>query len=643
MNTLQKILLVGGLAYVFTRKPTQKAETATGSTNGFTGTKNTGATGGGGGGNPTDPTNPPTNPTNGYFTQFELQDLKALVSGTNDISTKNTLGFEVFPDVNGQPLGNLNAKFLWGNGVEFLNHGGDNHPIALTKGLATGFDNCFLNSSAGVPGEHRYKWTLFNDYAFWNKTHAQLETEGANAYNAMKSQSKDCNGVLVPFKYTMLDIEGGVQDFSKISRFVKGYYETAKADNPAHIVIVYGYKPNQGFTYWHNGYYYDGDNVPLNQQFFPFAKTAYNNTLARSSAGIITDYFKGKDIWYNVLVSYPKQNLPITSTMYLKDGSGNFIITDGQRTLRTDTFNEVQRGETINFSYAGNQVDITPQEANDYGNYRLKSAVYHAIHQFGGLYSELFYRLQMLANMLGLGYDFQNVHSLPDSFKTIGILRHDLEANPFTNLYRPIDRVSSDWFATMVYTMLNNLSIWTNVTGGNIGLTLNGGWINGTFYPNMNKSANEGQAFSSAWLGDGAGQPKTSGHLGNYRQWAAKMYEIQSENRVHSLWQKSDKILAFTNPEQIINGQFPLIGRMQGNFLKLHGIESKLEIGESFTIMVKNTKNAEIFTETIEAKKVFNKLLVLPGGSYNAQDIIVQYTNPVKGSLQKVNGRAENV
>ena len=104
---------------------------------------------------------------NGTFTKFETNTLPSLVSGVNDITGKNLLGFEVFPNINGQPTLNFNCRFIWGNGVEFMNHSGDTPPIALTKGLATGFDNCFLNTPKGVPGEHRYKWTLFNDFLFF--------------------------------------------------------------------------------------------------------------------------------------------------------------------------------------------------------------------------------------------------------------------------------------------------------------------------------------------------------------------------------------------------------------------------------------------------------------------------------------------
>ena len=122
---------------------------------------------------------------NGSFTDFETNMLPSLISGVNDIRTKNTLGFEVFPNVNGRPSQKFNSHFLWGNGVEFLNHSGDTPPIALTKGLATGFDNCFLNTEKGVPGEHRYKWTLFIDFMFWQKSHKELEKQGAENYVAM--------------------------------------------------------------------------------------------------------------------------------------------------------------------------------------------------------------------------------------------------------------------------------------------------------------------------------------------------------------------------------------------------------------------------------------------------------------------------
>lgn len=581
---------------------------------------------------------------NGTFTEFETKTLPSLVSGVNDIPTKNTLGFEVFPNVNGRPTAKFNSRFLWGNGVEFMNHSGDTPPIALSKSLATGFDNSFLNTLKGVPGEHRYKWTLFNDFMFWQKNHEELEKQGAENYVAIKYQSMDSTGQRVPFAYTMLDIEGGVTDFSKISSFLKGYYNAAKQDNPKHVVILYSYAPNKGFTYWHSGYYYDGDSVPLDEKFFPFNKHSYNETKAKVSSGVINNYFRGKDLMYNVLVSYPKVNLPISTPMYQKDANGRFMVDGyGNRVLRNDTFQENQRGEIINFSAAGNRKDISQSEGHNYGEYRLKSELYHGINQFGGYYSEIFFRLQMLAKDCGLKTDFQNIHAINNPYQTIGILRHDLESNPFTNLYRPIDRVTSEWHATLVYTLLNNVLIWSNVTGGNVGLTMRGAWLNGNFIPDLHVSTQEGTPFGADYFGDGAGQPKREGHLGNYRQWAAKMYQMQAENRVYGLWQKTDKILAFAHPEQIINGQFPAVGRLQGNILKLSAVESKLEIGESFQITIKNKKNNAAFIKTMSAKTVLNEIITLPAGQYNAQDIYLEYTNPVKGGLQRVNGIGEKV
>ena len=581
---------------------------------------------------------------NGTFTKFETNTLPSLVSGANDITGKNLLGFEVFPNINGQPNLNFNCRFIWGNGVEFMNHSGDTPPIALTKGLATGFDNCFLNTQKGVPGEHRYKWTLFNDFLFWQNNHTELERQGAESYVAMKHQSLDSDGKMVPFSYTMLDIEAGVTDFSKISSFLKGYYTAAKADNPKHVVILYSYAPNKGFTYWQSGYYYEGDNVPLDKKFFPHSKHSYNENKAKASSGVINNYFRGKDLMYNILVSYPKVNLPITKHIYQKDANGRFIIdSNGDRVLRSEPFQENIRGELINFSAAGDKKDISTAEGHNYGEYRLMSETYHAINQFGGYYSEIFFRLQMLAKDCGLGDDFQNIHAINNPYQTIGILRHDLESNPFTNAYRPIDRVTSEWHAALIYTLLNNLSIWSNVTGGNIGLTKKGAWLNDNFIPDLHVSAPEGKPFAKEYFGDGAGAPKKEGHLGNYRQWAAKMYQMQAENRVHGLWQKTDKILAFAHPEQIINGQFPAVGRLQGNMLKLTAVESKLEIGERFNITIKNTKNNTVFTKTMSSKEVLNEVVTLPAGKYNAQDIYLEYTNPVKGKLQRVNGRGETI
>ncbi len=578
------------------------------------------------------------------FTPFETRLLPSLISGTNDIAGKNRLDFEIFPDMNGQPTPQFNCRFLWGNGVEFLNHSGNTPPIALQKGLATGFDNCFLNTLKGVPAEHRYKWALFNDFLFWQNNHTELEKLGAENYNAIKHQSIDSEGRMVPFSYTMLDIEAGVTDFSKISSFLKGYYNAAKADNPKHVVILYSFAPNKGFTYWQSGYYYDGDQVPQDKKFFPYSKHSYNEAKAKAGNGIINNYFRGKDLMYNIMVSYPKVNLPITTPMYQKDAHGRFIVdANGDRVLRNDFFEESQRGEIIRFSAAGSRNEISIDEGHKFGEYRLKPELYHAVNQFGGYYSEIFFRLQMLAKDCGLGDDFQNIHAINNPYQTIGILRHDLESNPFTNIYRPIDRITSEWHAALVYTLLNNLLIWSNVTGGNIGLTQKGAWINGSFIPGLHVSAPEGKSFAQEYFGDGAGEPKKEGHLGNYRQWAAKMYQMQAENRVYGLWQKTDKVLAFAHPEQIITGQFPAVGRLQGNILKLTAVESKLEIGESFKITIKNTKNSTSITKTIASKAVLNEVVVLPAGKYNAQDIYLEYTNPVKGKLQSVNGRGETL
>ncbi|WP_337045304.1 hypothetical protein [Emticicia sp. 17c] len=579
---------------------------------------------------------------NTAFTTFESTELPNYISGISDVGAKNTLGFEIFPNTNGQPSSTFYPKFIWGDGVEFLNHSGDNSPIALAKGLATGFDNGALNSSIGVPSHHRYKWTLYGDYQMWNLSHEQLQIRGAQEWQAIKSQSRDSNKNNIQHRFTMLDIEEGVSDMTKINSFLKGMYEAAKIDDPQHMIIYYGYKPNGGFTFWHNGYSYDGDDVPVKEKFFPFAKHSYNVGTAQQTSGIIQPYFSGKtDLMYNILVNYAKVNLPLTSTMYKKSG-GNYIIDEyGDRVLRDDFFEEVIRGETIRWAGPGNLSEITIQEQNNYGIWRLMPELYFGIHQFAGYYSEIYYRLKMLAGLIGLGDDFQDVHSHPNAYGTIGILRHDLEANPFTNLYRPIDRVTSEWYATLVYTLLNNLSIWTGFTGGNVGLSKDGAYLGGNYIEGLHKTVNEGQPFSTNYFGDG--NQKNQGHLGNYRQWAAKMYQMQAENRVYGLWQKTDKICAFCDPEQIHSGQAPFFGRLNGNVLKIQGIEARLELGESFNVKIKNTKNGIEFLKTVNSKQVLNETIILPAGQYNAQDVYIEYTNPVKGGLKKVNGIAQTI
>lgn len=631
------VIIIFLVIYLLTRKTSTRSANVPVIGGGFGGSG-----GGGGGATPTPEPEPEPNPEpeSIQFTAFELNTLPALIDGTNDVP-QNTLGFEVFPAQNGQPTNRFVPRFIWADGVEFLNHSGDTPPIALQKGLATGFDNAALNTVTGVPGEHRAKWTLFNDYEFWQKTHEQLYDEGRSSYNSMKIQSRDSNGNHVPFKYCMLDIEGGVTDKSKISSFLKGYYTEAKADNPFHTVIFYGYMPNKGFVYWHSGQSYAGDDVPLDEKYFPFTKHEWNETMAKVSDGVISDYFRGKDLWYNILVSYSKQNLPLTTPMYQKVG-GNFVLDSyGLRKFREDTFTEVQRGEIIQWDSAGTLDQISPSEQNNYGWYRLKPAVFHAVWQFAGYYSELFFRLQMLAGLCGLGDDFQNIHSVNNPYGTVGTIRHDLESNPFTASYRAPDRVNSEWHATMVYTLLNKLSLWTGFTGGNIGLTKSGTFIGETFFPDLHKSVNEGQPFTQNYFGEGF--LKNTGHLGNYRQYAAKMYQMQAENRETGLWQKSDKICAFAHPEQIINGQFPVVGRLQGRYLKIAGIEAGLEIGESFNVTIKNIKNSTTFTKTVQSKKVLNELIILPEGNYNAQDIYLEYTNPLRPGLKRVNGRGETV
>lgn len=594
----------------------------------------------------TNPDNPEPPPPGLSFTNWELTQLPFLVSGENDVTSLNTLGFGVFPSDSANPRSGFYPKHIAGDMVEFQEQGGNNIPLALQRGLADGFDNSFLHTGTGVPAANRYKWTLpgfGNEAVFWAQSNSALEAAGASDWGAVKNQSRQPDGTQILFRYLMLDIESGVSDFSKIEYYVKGMYNAAKAEVPDFVIIMYSYKPNNGFTYHHNGYSYDGDSVPFEQKFFPYSKHDYNETKAKTSCGILTDWFKGKDIWYNILVQYYKQCLPYTNKMYYTVSGTNTIMLqpDGQRHFREDYFSEVIRGKNITWSPAGNIEDISPQELNDYGWYRLQPEVYYSAHQFAGHYSEVFFRLRMLSNMMSLGDDVQNLHNTPNVFKTCGILRQDLEANPFTNAYRPVDRLTTDWYAGMCFTLLNNVSWFTGFTGGNIGLTQNGFWLDGVFFPGANQTVNEGQEFGTSWWGDM--DTDKSGHVGNFRQVAARYRQMQAESRVCDLWQKSDKILTLCHPEQVINGQFPIVGRLQGKYLKLHGIEGRLEIGESFDLIIKNTKNNTTFTRKIIAKRVLNELIVLPDGTYNAQDIIIEYNNPVKPGLKRVNGRAESV
>lgn len=579
------------------------------------------------------------------FTDWEINQLPALVSGQNDVVSLQTLGFEVFPDAS--TIGALNGfvlKYFWGDFPEFQNHSGDIPPIALSKGLATGFDNGFLNTTVGVSGVHRYKWDLPGSadyFAFWSQSHAQLEVDGGAYWISTKSKSLDSNGVAVMPMYTMLDIEAGVTDFTKIEAFVKGYYNAARADVPNHTLIIYSYNPTQGFTYFKNGYYYDGDSAGFREKFFPYSKHSYNETKAKVSKGIISNWWKGKDILYNIFVQYSKANLPLTSTMYQTVGGVIQYDTDGQRLFRQDEFTETIRGKTYRWHAAGTPDQISPEEANEYADYRLLPEVYYGVHQFGGFYSEIFFRLRMLSNMQGLGDDIQNLHNQATPFGTTGIRRFDLEAEPRTNDYRPEDRINTQWHASMIFCLLNNFTWFSGLTGGNIGLTKTGAYIEGVFYPGSNVTVNEGLPFGTPWYGDE--DEEYSGHLGNARQVGAIWRQCAAENRVYGLWQKTDKILTLCHPEQIINGQFPLIGRLQGKYLKLFGIEARLEIGESFTLSIKNTKNGTIFTRQVLSKKVLDEVIILPDNTYNAQDIYVEYNNPVKAGIIRVNGKAESL
>lgn len=567
----------------------------------------------------TTPVNPNTN--------WEQAVLPGLISGLVDISTMNTLGLSVFPSAPVAPSGSIRAELWWGDAPLFRG----NAEGIRALGLATAFDHNKAFDQTTMPLSERYTWNIPPDsYAF--ESLEGVYNQGQNEYTYMfgpEGSRRDKNNNVIKIPRVHWDIELGFWEEAKAAAFYRGYHDAATADNPDFITIVYGkpairtYKP-----FWRQSTYdYDSDPVPTRQKLYPFMKPGVNY---QEPMGVIDEYFENKNIYFNILYSYPSAALPLNTPMYKK--SGGIIVLDevGERDFVDFGLDEVQRG--VNMHWEQNEGHENDPVNTDQGPYK------HYIHEaFLGVYGGFAHYANAVFILRTLHGTDDISNAINGSYKTCWMLRNTNESNSWTNAYRPLDRYTTKLYLVMGFMFADKVLWWTGWTGAN-GFTDNGSG----HYPIVN----EGNPYPQAGI-EGLDAYTKNVHMGAERQSLAISYAIRMKNRDYGLYGSSDKLCVFTDPFQIQpSAEIIALGRVHGNALDLLVAEPRLEVGETITVTIGNTLNGNTFTRVLNAGGIKDPLwetFVFTGvSSLSPSQVWIQYTS-IKGVFVRKNGLLENI
>lgn len=561
----------------------------------------------------------PSNPNLAWETNV----LPGLISGTTDISTFNTLGLSVFPSSPVVPSSTIRAELWWGDAPLYR---GDAETIKAL-GLATAFDHNKSFTTSAIPLADRYTWNIAND-AYAAHSLAQVKIDGASEYGFMFDASigtrKDKNGNIIKIPRTHWDIETGAWTEDKAAAFIEGFHNAALADNPNYITIVYGKPSIRTFQpFWRQStYWYDNDAVSNRKKLYPFMKAGTNY---QQAMGGITSYFQNKNIYFNILWSYPSAPLPLTTQMY-KNVSGT-VQTDseGERDFVDYGFNETQRG--VSLHWEPNEGHESDPVSDNQGPYK------HWIHEaflavYGGYahYANAIYSLRTFAG----SNDISN--SINGPYKLCWMLRNTNESNSWSGDYRPLDRYTTKLYVVMGFMFADKVCWWSGWTGTS-GFTDDGSGV----YPIVN----EGTAYPQAAI-EGLEAYTKNVHLGAERQSLAISYKIRVNSRNYGLYGSSDKLCVFSDPLQIQpRAEIIAVGRLNGSVLDLLLAEPRLDTGETLSVTIGNTVTGTTYTRTLNAGGVKDPLwetFVFPGaGSLTPSQVWIQYTT-IKGTTVKKNG-----
>ena len=565
----------------------------------------------------------PPNPNENW----EQDVLPKLISGLADITTMNTLGMSVFPSAPVVPSGTIRAELWWGDAPLFRGNG----EAIRALGLATAFDHNKAFDQATMPLSERYTWNIPPDaYAF--DSIEDVYAHGQDEYTFMfgpYGSRRDKNNNVIKIPRVHWDIELGFWEEAKAAAFYKGYHDAAMADNPDFVTIVYGkpairtYKP-----FWRQStYYYDSDIVPDRQKLYPFMKPGIDY---QEPMGEIDEYFENKNIYINILYSYPSAPLPLTIPMYKK--SGGVIVLDevGERDFVDFGIDEVQRG--VNMNWAPNEGHENDPVNGDQGPYK------HWIHEaFLGVYGGFAHYANAVFNLRVLHDNDDISNAINGNIKTCWMLRNTNESNSWTNSYRPLDRYTTKLYIVMGFMFADKVLWWTGWTGSN-GFTDNGSGL----YPIVN----EGNPYPQAGI-EGMDAYAKNVHMGAERQSLAISYAIRMKNRDFGLYGSEDQLCVFTDPYKIQPvAEIIGVGRLKGNHLDLLIAEPRLELGETITVTIGNTVNGITFTRVLNAggikDPIWETFTFAGAGTLTPSQVWIQYTS-IKGVFVRKNGVLENI
>ncbi|PLK44496.1 hypothetical protein [Emticicia sp. TH156] len=554
---------------------------------------------------------------------WEQTVLPGLISGLTDIPNMNSLGLSVFPSAPVSPSGNIRAELWWGDAPLFRG----NAEGIRALGLATAFDHNRAFDTTAMPVSERYTWNIPPErYAF--DSVEQNEINGAGEYNinmfGAGGTRRDKNNNVIKIPRVHWDIELGSWTEAKAAAFYKGFHNAALADNPDFVSIVYG-KPavRQYRAFWRqSSFYYDGDAVPDRQKLYPFMKAGVNY---QEPSGAIDAYFQHKNIYFNILYSYPSAPLPLSTAMYKK--SGGAIVNDGsgERDFVDHGFDEVQRG--LNMHWSPNEGHENDPVNDDQGPYK------HWIHEaFLAVYGGYAHYANAVFNLRAFAGSNDISHVINGPYKTCWMLRTTNESNSWTNAYRPLDRYTTKLYVVMGFMFTDKVLWWAGWTG-TLGFTDDGSGL----YP----LTNEGSALTQAGIEGLDPYPKNV-HLGAERQSLAISYAIRMKNRDFGLYGSNDQLCVFTDPMQIQpRAELIGLGRLRANHLDILLAEPRLEAGETLSVTIGNTVNGVTFTRVLNEGGIKDPLwetFTFPGaGNLTPGQVWIQYTS-IKGVAVKKNG-----
>lgn len=555
---------------------------------------------------------------------FENGTLKNIINATPDIAI-NRLDFNIFPNTPVQARSDYEMTLISADSVEYLDMGA---PQLMALGLATGFAHNKLRSKSEIPAEQRAIWNVFFGIYANGKTEQQLYDAGYAEAQQKWNNNVDKNGSQVGMKYSMIDIEefsldGGVTNWTheKLRAFMLGYQTKMLELNPNHIYVHYGL-PIAGIPAWASGYGYDADNVAEPMKWLPWVKPSYIAKY-RKNNGLIRSELANKGFLFTIAPMYLNAPMPMTHTMYKKDGSGNYILNAyGDREEIDYEFIENYRGIEHHWNPILYGAPITPEG----WNYRwYHHEVFLAIWGIPMLYMQALYSLQMIANEVGLGYDVSNLHNV-SPYKTVWIVRDDFESNQYQGGVRPYDSFSAKAIAILSFVMAKNYYNWGGFTG-TWGQTNNG---SGIF-----QGVNQGTNLNAE---PGASPSNFAYHSGKQRQTVGISYKFKALSRDYGFGSKSDKMLLFGDPEKFQSrAEMIAVGLLKNNAAYIAFIYTQLDIGETVQVTVGNKKNNVAYSITVTAKEIFEEVFVFPTDTYETSDITIKYTS-IKGVLVHVTG-----